>query len=79
VLCLRNNLDDFVKSLAACPLGPSSARELTLVSARGQALRDERFMLKCKKGTALPLFPKERTKRRNYSPYIAYRQIWRIT
>jgi hypothetical protein len=32
-------LDGFVKSLAACPPCPSSARELTLVSARalGQA------------------------------------------
>jgi len=27
-------VDDFVKSLAACPLGPRSARELSLVSAR---------------------------------------------
>jgi hypothetical protein len=27
-------IDDFVISLAACTLGPSSARELTLVSAR---------------------------------------------
>ena len=33
-------LDDFVKSLAACPPCPSSARELALVSARalGQAV-----------------------------------------
>jgi hypothetical protein len=64
-----NLADDFNKKMS----------KTTFPSPQSFPLRGKGLIIKAKKGIALPLFPKERTKRRNYSPYMVYRHIWRIT